>query len=60
MEFERSVCELRATRDDGLEAQRKNLPRGGETLDRRHRAYKSWQAAETYRQKIGCSTQPVF
>ena len=41
MEFERSVCELRATRDDGLEAQRKNLPRGGETLDRRRRAYKS-------------------
>jgi hypothetical protein len=52
-EFERLVHELRAARDDVVEAQQQHLP-NSELLDRR--AYKAWQAAEGHRRKTGCST----
>ncbi len=54
-EFEGLLYELRAARDDVVEAQRQDLP-DTDILDRRHRAYKAWQAAEGYRRKTGCST----
>jgi len=57
-EFERLLGELRAARDDVVEAQRRDLP-NTDILGRRHCAYKAWRAAEGYRRKTGSSTHPV-
>jgi hypothetical protein len=52
---------------DTLKQARKNLPRGqrdglppDEMLARRERAYRAWQAAETYRRETGCSPDRVL
>jgi len=53
-EFERLMQVLKEAREEVAEGQRHGLP-PHEMLARRERAYRAWQAAETYRRETGCS-----
>jgi hypothetical protein len=52
-EFERLTDALKQARENLAQGQRDGLP-PDEMLARRERAYRAWQAAETYRRETGC------
>jgi hypothetical protein len=58
-EFERLTDALKQAREDLAQGQRDGLP-PDEMLARRERAYRAWQAAETYRRETGCSPDRVL
>ena len=58
-EFERLIDLLKQAREDLAQGQRDGLP-PDEMVARRERAYRAWQAAETYRRETGCSPDRVL
>ena len=58
-EFERLTDALKQARENLAQGQRDGLP-PDEMLARRERAYRAWQAAETYRRETGCSPDRVL
>jgi hypothetical protein len=58
-EFERLVHALKHAREEVAQGLRDGLP-PDEMLPRRERAYRAWQAAETYRRETGCSPDRVL
>jgi hypothetical protein len=58
-EFERLTDALKQAREDLAQGQRDGLP-PDEMLARRERAYRAWQAAETYQRETGCSPDRVL
>ena len=58
-EFERLTDALKQARKNLAQGQRDGLP-PDEMLARRERAYRAWQAAETYRRETGCSPDRVL
>jgi hypothetical protein len=58
-QFERLIHGLKQARDELAQGQRGGLP-PQEMLVRRERAYRAWQAAETYRRQTGCSPDRVI
>ena len=57
-EFERLIHALKQARDELAQGKRDRLS-SDEMLVRRERAYRAWQAAETYRRETGCSLDQV-
>ena len=58
-EFERLTDALKQARENLAQGQRDGLP-PDEMVARRERAYRAWQAAETYRRETGCSPDRVL
>jgi hypothetical protein len=58
-EFERLIDVLKQAREDLAQGQRDGLP-PDEMLARHERAYRAWQAAETYQRETGCSPDRVL
>jgi hypothetical protein len=58
-EFERLIGVLKRARADLAQGRLDGLP-PDEMLARRERAYRAWQAAETYRQETDCSPDRVL
>jgi hypothetical protein len=59
MQFERLIHALKQAREEVARGQRDGLD-ADEMLVRRERAYRAWQAAETYRRETGCSLDRVI